>query len=502
MTIKAGAYTSFGYRAAAVARRSADPIPQEGSGDAHLRRDRDVLARIADSFDRDNSIYEGILNRAIEGIVGHGFSLRPRTGDDELDAKIRRDWQDFAKDPEVRGIFTFHDCEKITARAVFNHGDLLVLKTRTAQRGFRFQYVESAQVAYAHQKIVTGGNGSRRVEEGVELDGLGRPTAYFVAPRDRFGFVQSHKARRIPADRGVLVAHRKRYSQTRGVPVLVSTFPLINRINDVCDSEAIAWQLLSKFAVSISRQNGPELAYEESSQDQAAESATSAPASEDYVADVSDRIVDLDEAIIFHGNPGETVSGIDRSLPGANFPNSVRMYLRLIGLPLGLPLELILLDWSATNYTGSRAALEQAFRNFVAWQRFLKRSHHSPLYLAWLEERIAQGHYPDTPDTRRHEWDAPEFPWVDQLAEAKAWGERMDRGLATQTQALKSSGMDRDDWLDAKDLEVRSAIERAQAISEDTGELVPWQIFCGQPVSKLQTIDPQTSGAPPPREAA
>lgn len=485
-----GVYTALGYRSADLERKSSRPAGG-GSGDYHARYDRELLGKIAARFDRDNGIYEGILGRFCDSITGpEGFTLDPATGNKRLDARIRSDWARFGEKPEVRRSFDWLECQRLTLRSIANDGDIAALITDRRQ----FEFVEAPRIATptGQAKKKAASDRGNTIDQGVELDALGGPVAYYVGKWTPDGARISQALRRIPEESVVFAANRKRFSQTRGIPILTSTFAMIHRINDVNDSEAIAWQNLAKFAIGITRENGAEQAYSESS---AAPELDSRTSSDPEL--VAKRVVEIAEGIIFHGKPGERIEPIARSLPGQQFPESVRMFLRLIGLPIGLPLEVILLDYSKTNYTASRAALEQAFRMFVAWQRWLKRKIYSPLYVAWLEWQIAAGVYPNRPSTFIHSWLAPEFPWVDHLKEAQAWGQRLDRGLATQSMALRSINMDHDDWLDTREKEVEAAIERAQRLEKQHGVTVPWQVFAGLPTSKSDSAVAAKEGRDP-----
>ena len=62
---------------------------------------------------------------------------------------------------------------------------------------------------------------------------------------------------------------------------------MLHRINDVCDSEAIAWQMLSRLAVAIIRKGGPEQAYAESRVDPTKTDAQTE-------GDLATRMVELD----------------------------------------------------------------------------------------------------------------------------------------------------------------------------------------------------------------
>lgn len=466
-----GQYSTLGYRSATLERSSGRPMAKAGSADSHLRYDQALLGQMADAFDRDNAIYEGIVNRAVDAIIGTGFTLQAQTGNKSLNSRIEDDFSEWAEEPEVRGLFCWQDCEGMVLRSVINRGDVAAILTGEG----KLQIVESERITSSGRN--KSGN---RVECGVEVDAVGRPVRFWIADVDESGYVRSSGAKPFLAKDVIFLANRKRFSQTRGVPVLVSAYPNIHRINDVCDSEAIAWQSLARFALTISRDNGPKLAFEQSGAD---------PLDSGNETDHVNRVIDLEEAIIFNAKKGESLAGIDRNIPGANFPESVRMYLRLIGLPMGLPLEVILLDYSKTNYSSARAAMEQSYRMFIRWQRWLKRNWYTKVYKWLLKRGIEEGKYPDRPSTFWHDWMAPEFPWIDQLQEAQAWGTRMDRGLATQTQALKSINMDRDEYLVARKAEVEDAINLAKEINDAHPEAqVDWRMFVGLPVSKMQGV--------------
>jgi len=248
---------------------------------------------------------------------------------------------------------------------------------------------------------------------------------------------------------------------------------MLHRINDVCDSEAIAWQLLARLAVSITRKQGKELGFGESTPDKRAGKDE---------AELKNRIQELDYALIFHGEENDEIKGIERNVPGKNFSESLVMFLRLLGLPLGLPLEIILLDWTKSNYSQSRAVLEQAFVSFINRQFKIADFMMTPIFEWWLRGELAAGLKVGGQFMESlfdHNWIMPTFPWIDQLKEALAWGEKLDRGLTLHQKALKSLGVDREDEMAAREMEIEDAIERAKRIKGKTGVEVPWQIFAG-----------------------
>jgi capsid protein len=473
-----GRYTALGFRSASVANREGRSYGS-GSGDAHSRYDRPRLIKQSRAFYRDNAIYKGMIDRAVSYITGNGFELQVKTNSTSFNKKIERLWKDFQKTPEIRGLLSGAECSRMTLAEVMIAGDTGAIKTN---KGL-LQQVEAEQIASRIQ-----------ARDGIEKNMFGAPVRFWVSPYNENGYLKSGSARKIdPAD-FLFITNPDRPSSTRGVPACQSSFPMLHRTNDACDSEAIAMQLLSRLVVSITRADGDQKAYLESKVDPA-------KAGTDTSGDLATRLTELSYAIMFHANPGEKIEGIERNIPGKNFSESVRMFLRLLGLPLGLPLEIILLDWTKSNYSQSRAVLEQAFQSFIFWQSKIADFYYSPLFewklQAWRESGLV-GNRKDIP----YSWIRPSYPWIDQLKEAKAKAEMVERGFMTHSEVCKSRSQDRAEVVEIRDKEVRDAIDRAVKIEADTGVNVPWQIFAGlkppgtiaPPVEELPETDEKKEG--------
>ena len=226
------------------------------------------------------------------------------------------------------------------------------------------------------------------------------------------------------------------------------------------------------------------MAFQESREDEHAD-----PEGND--GDLTTRVSDIGYAVMFNGQQGDEIKGIERNIPGKDFTASLRTFLRLLGLPLGMPLELILLDWTQSNYSQTRAVLWQAYnQTFEHWQYLMSDFFLSPV----LEWKMAQWRKAELiPATCRceYEWIKPTYPWIDQVKEAQAYGLRLDRSLVTHAQVCKSLNLDPDDVLQQREDEIRDAINRAAKIEKETGKEVDWRVFAGlnlatQPVQEKQ----------------
>jgi len=468
-----GYYGSLGYRSVIVATgegRSYTSYP----GSAHEEMDRKNLIAQSREFMRDNAIYKGMIDRMVDYIVGNGFELQLSGGDKESLAKTEGLWRDFNRRPEIRNLLSGSMVAKMVLREVLVAGDTAILKT---DQGL-IQHFEAEQIDSRRTKDKSGA-----LVNGIVKNEFGRPVKFNLCPWKSYS-VDITNGKSVDATEVLYLTNPERPSQVRGVPACQASFPMLHRINDVCDSEAIAWQLLARIAISIEREGGPEMAYTESKED-------TDKSAEELEGNLATRITEMAYALIFHARPGEKITGVERNIPGQNFGESVRTFLRLLGLPIGLPLELILLDWTKSNYSQSRAVLEQAFETFLGWQQIIEDFYYRPLFEWKLETWKKNALVPADSDFKV-EWIKKTFPWIDPLKEAQAYATQVERAFTTHTRACKSLNLDQQEVTEQRGKEISAAIKIAQGIEKDTGVKVPWEYFAGiKPgVDKKETAGP------------
>jgi lambda family phage portal protein len=471
-----GTYGMLGYRSASRATREGRTYSSYPAS-THDEHDRTKLIAQSRDFMRNNAIYKGMIDRAVGYIVGGGFELQVNTRSANVNTKVEQLWRQWFAKPEVRNLLSGSETARIVCREVMVAGDTVVLLTDKAL----VQLFEAEQLT-----------GRSPYKNGIARDKYGRPTKYNLCPWKSYG-IDSGKGTQYDAADVLFLARPERPSQIRGVPAAQAAFAMLHRINDICDSEAIAWQLLARLAVSITREQATEQAYTESREDPN-------KTGDETEGDLATRLTELDYALMFHANPGEEVKGIERNIPGKNFGESLRMFVRLLGLPLGLPLELILLDWTQSNYSQSRAVLQQAYQSFLEWQHKLQDFFYRPLMEWKLAQWRSQGLVGEK-TAIGYDWIKPTFPWIDQLKEATAYATQVERGFITHGQVCKSLNTDRQEIVERREREVRDAIRRAKKIKADEGIEVPWEIFAGlKPSKDKATLAKPAESKPPPKE--
>lgn len=480
-----GTFGAVGYVAARLAEQEGR-APSRAGAVVHERIDRLKLQYQSREFIRNNALYQGMLKRARAYIVGRGFALTCRTSDPEWNRDTEQKYRSWWRLPEVTGTFSGRRVEAMVCEELLTCGELGVILTderKPPREGLperdQLQLVEAEQIM-----------GREWINQGIDRDEMKRPIQYWVSPyQPNTGYPLYGSSVAYKPGQFLHVASFDRPSSGRAVPPCQSAFPMLHRINSVCDSEAIAWQMQARVCLVSNRASGLPMPGAVGAQ------KPGAPATAGDVTHAYQTV--LRDALIFHGKPGDTISGMERTSPGSSFSESLTMFFRLLGLPLGLPLELILLDWTHSNYSQSRAVLEQAFTMFLDWQDLLVDLFHDRVFEWWLLRSIARGEIKDREDKLSHDWIRPTFPWIDQLAEAEGMGEKVDRGFASWGSVCKSLGQDQEDLREDLTLETIEAIQAAQTVEDATGVSVPWEPFAGKkPPSKPAEIEAETDAKP------
>ena len=178
--------------------------------------------------------------------------------------------------------------------------------------------------------------------------------------------------------------------------------------------------------------------------------------SDDYLNAKKDWQVKLEGGSIIPIFPGDKVAPFTPSRPNSAYGAFVENLLRHIGTGLNIPYELLLKDFSKTNYSSARSALLEAWRYFNGRRQWLSTYWATPVYELWLEEAVNKGlvDAPDFYENRyvytRCKWIGPGRGWVDPVKEAQACQIRMDIGLSTLEAECAGQGLDWEEVLEQR----------------------------------------------------
>lgn len=263
--------------------------------------------------------------------------------------------------------------------------------------------------------------------------------------------------------RRVLHVHDvSRIGQTRGKPILSSIMPMFKMLDHYERSELQAAIVNAMIAAFIETPMGGEELSE-----------LFGGSSDDYLNAKKDWQVKLEGGSIIPIFPGDKVAPFTPSRPNSAYGSFVENLLRHIGTGLNIPYELLLKDFSKTNYSSARSALLEAWRYFNGRRQWLADYWATPVYELWLEEMVNKGlvDAPDFYENRyaytRCKWIGPGRGWVDPVKEAQACQLRMEIGLSTLENECASQGLD---WEEVVEQRVRekNKLKEMGLINENT----------------------------------
>jgi capsid protein len=154
------------------------------------------------------------------------------------------------------------------------------------------------------------------------------------------------------------------------------------------------------------------------------------------------------------GWPGEKLTGFSPSIPNPGFFEHAMFILTIVAVNLDLPLAILLLDPSKTNFSGWRGAMDQARQRFTEIQRWFSASFHAPIYRwkvrQWMAADPALARAAAQLGTLGksifgHRWQAAGWPYIQPEIEAAADAQQEACLFASRRRLAANRGWDYDD---------------------------------------------------------
>ena len=482
-----------------TAASSEDPFlqswtPLAGSADADLIPELGAIVPRTRDLVRNNGIAAGANQTYKDNIVGHVLRLSAKPDAHLLGWEVERASQ-WSKNTEAQ-FRTWADSIECDAGrtmtllglttqamgAVFHNGEAVAIPVwqplPNRQWATRLMVVEADRLS-----TPPGREGQANMRGGIEVDRFGAPIAYWIRrrhPGDRYE-LWAHGPddwERIPAftpwgRRRVIHLHDKeRTGQSRGKPALtaiVKQFALAGRYGTAELESAVSSAMI---AAVIESGLPPESVAE--------------------VLGVNDGNIDsanttwqqqtagLKSGGAFLSLPlGAKLNGFPPMRPNTAFEPFMSTVLKHMAAGLNMPYELLLKDFTQTNYSSARAALLEAWRYFQGRRRWLIEYWLMPIYEMWMEEAVSAGRV-EAEDfyTRRYaylrsRWIFAGRGYVDPTKEAKGAQIRLDTGISTLEAECAEQGLDYEEVLDQRQRERQAMAERGLLVQAEASALAP-----------------------------
>ncbi len=452
-------------------------------------------------LDRDDPVIGQGVGRVVENAIQDGFKVDPKTGDEDLDKQLADRWAEWTGDPDAcdaAGESDFNRTAELALRSTIIDGDVVLLPLRK----------EGALEAIEAHRLRTPNQTKKNVIHGVLLDGVRRRLQYWITKEDygtRSAQIKVADVRKIDTrDRDGYrqvfhVYNPKRFSQTRGVSALAPIADLSGMHDDLQFANLVRAQVAACYAIFHEREVGVTPGAQTARGEQTTQTTS----------DGATRTIEgISPGLEYFGAPGESLKGFSPNVPNPEFFPHAMLLLSIIAVNLGLPVAVLLLDPTKTNFSGWRGAVDQARMGFRRIQRFMVARLHKPCYLWKLRQWIA-----DSPELAgqvqalgpaifRHGWNTPTWDYIEPEKDARADKLRLGAGLISPRRLQAERGRD---WNDIASEIVqdrarlaRLALEEANKINTEFDEAeIDWRELAGwePPSGPTQNQEEDDAGA-------
>lgn len=436
-------------------------LPLSGSADADTVNELPVMVPRSRDLVRNNGVASGAMQTLKDNIIGATLRLSAKPDYRLLgnDIEWAREWSR-TTEAEFRSWADTTECDAGRSlnllglslqilNGAFLNGDGLSLPLWKPRGGSkwntRLHVIESDRLC-----TPIGMENRQGLDGGVQHDQHGEPQSYWIMknhPGDKFG--QSYAAPdewvNITAftpwgRRRVIHLHDKeRAGQSRAKPLVSAVMREFNMAGQYTHAElqtTIANSLIAAVLESNLDQDSTHNIFGEDTKNR-------------YDATIGGFRAQLKSGALIKLPPGTHMELMNAGRNNASFEQYMTTVLRYIATGLNLPYELLLKDFSKTNYSSARASMLEAWRFFHGRRRWLSDYWLNAVYELWMEEAIqsgrveAPGFYDNKYAYSRCRWIMQGRGWVDPVKEANAAKIRMGLGISTLEKECAEQG---EDW--------------------------------------------------------
>lgn len=449
-------------------------LPLAGAGaDYHYRSESQYLqlVEMVRDFERNDPVIRSAFNRLTSNVVRNGFTLDVTTGDDETTKQLRDKWLAWSEEPSAcdrAGELRFCDMEKLAFRSMTRDGDICAVTLESGHLRW-----------YEAHRLRTPRNTQRNVVLGIMLDENRQRQQYWFTRDeidpwvmvDRVSDMTQINTRDAQGNRQVLhLYYPDRFSQTRGISPCVPCVDAVGMSDDIQFAKMVQQKMVSCY--TIFRKRSPQWKPNAAGGDGAATST-------DYAGGIRRVLDEVYPGMELFGDPGEELQGFSPNVPNPEFFQHAMMILGFIAAALDLPLMVLLLDPTRTNFSGWRGAIDQARLRFQDFQEWMIGVFHREVYRwkvrQWLKtEPWLQAAFNKGIDVFSHQWHAPSWDYIEPNKDVTADVTSAVGGMNSRRRLLAKRGLEIRD-IDREQVEdnasrAKIAIKAALKLNDKFGE--------------------------------
>ncbi len=406
---------------------------------------------------RNDPVASGALDTMKLNVVGSGLRPQARIRGDrlgispekasELNRQVEDIFRKWSVNADAANRLDFDEIQFMAIAKVIEDGESIIIPTWANEKwrtlGRCLELIEADRLdSTMAQKNVT---------HGIEVGSRGEPKTYYIRKPDTLSDFTQIKARDSEGRPKILhIFQSKRPGQLRGVPFFAPVLSYFKDAADFLEATIVTARVAACLGVFITKEDpmGAGMVMGNKTE-----------------TGTGNRIQGIEPGMVEYLGINEKINVVEPKQPGEGFPAFMETILRLIGTSLGLPYELLVKDFSKTNYSSARAALLEGRRMFIQWRNWLAKKLCQPVWEMVLEEAYlremfsAPDFYENKAEICRAAWIGGAWGWVDPVKEVDASRKAIDYGLSTLAEENAAQGRDWEEVLEQQKRERDRATE-------------------------------------------
>lgn len=415
------------------------------TGERLVARDAATVRATVRDLERNHDLVDGALSTLTRNIVGPaGISIEPTPrvgtrGDnyDDIHDDFARDllnaFREWSKAPEVTRTLDWVQAQELACRSWLRDGEFFAQLVEGNSAYIRHASKVPLSLELLESDVVPNeyNDEGRKILAGIERNEWGQPLAFWCwKQHPGTGAVfTSAELKRVPAERMLHVAVRRRLSGLRGISLFAPAIDRLLDIKDYEESERIAARIAARMAWYIKRDKD----------------MTGWTPDANFSPQDDDRDFTLEAGAIFTETlPGEEIAMINANRPNSGLERFRMAMLRAASRCLGLSYSSMAGDYDGT-YSAQRQELVEAYDGYRMMTATFVARFVRPVWESFVRMAIASGRVrvpaevnPET--VAQAMFRGPKMPWIDPQREARGMRELCELGVESRTAIIAERG--------------------------------------------------------------
>ena len=420
---------------------------------------RDNVRARARDLERNSDMMNSVIGAYKRNVIGGGYTLQVKTGDDELNDTIEAAWKKWCKKQncDVTGTQSFTQMMRMCMKRKKVDGGILIVKRYTSDGflPFKLQTFEVDELDNSQMTPKVQGN---KVVGGIEMNEYNKPVGYWIRqyPVDSLALTTPVY---IEAKDVIFLYTKHRPSQIREISDMSPTITRIRDANEFMVAVSVKERIAACLSVFI-KKTIPTTGIGRGM-------GVAQGALHDYQGK------SITPGMIKELNAGDEIQVVTPAGQATDAAGYIKLQQRLVGAGQGISYEATSRDMSESNYSSTRQGIIEDEMTYAEEKEMLMEVmdeiYETFVISLWLSGNISLKDFWGNKDKYlEHTWIIAPKKWIDPQKEANANRIALNTGQKTFKQIAAEQGRD---WKEQIE-EIAEVLEYAKSFGIDMGSVI------------------------------